>query len=149
MKVILLEDVKKVGKKGEIVEVAEAYGRNVLIKKGLGLEGTPQNLNNAKQQLGAKAHKKQVDNDEATVLASQLSKVEVTVPVKMGEGGRVFGSVTGKDISDALKEQVKVDMDKKKIDLKDPIKTLGSHDVIIRVHPEITATIKVHVVEGK
>ena len=146
MKVILLEDVKKVGKKGEIVEVSEAYGRNVLIKKGVGLEGTPQNLNNAKQKLGAQAHKKQVDSDEATVLASQLSKVSVTIPVKMGDGGRVFGSVTGKDISDALQEQVKVDV--KKIDLKEPIKTLGTHEVLIRVHPEITATITVNVVEG-
>ena len=145
MKVILLEDVKKVGKKGEIVEVSEAYGRNVLIKKGVGLEGTPQNLNNAKQKLGAQAHKKQVDSDEATVLASQLS---VTVPVKMGDGGRVFGSVTGKDISDALQAQMKVDVDKKKIDLKEPIKTLGTHEVLIRVHPEITATITVEVVAG-
>ena len=148
MKVILLEDVKKVGKKGEIVEVSEAYGRNVLIKKGVGLEGTPQNLNNAKQKLGAQAHKKQVDSDEATVLASQLSKVSVTVPVKMGDGGRVFGSVTGKDISDALQAQVKVDVDKKKIDLKEPIKILGTHEVLIRVHPEITATITVEVVAG-
>ena len=143
MKVILLEDVKKVGKRGEIIEVSEAYGRNVLIKKGVGLEGTPQNLNNAKQKLGA-----QVDSDEATVLASQLSKVSITIPVKMGDGGRVFGSVTGKDISDALQAQVKVDVDKKKIDLKEPIKTLGTHEVLIRVHPEITAKITVEVVAG-
>lgn len=148
MKVILLEDVKKVGKRGEIIEVSEAYGRNVLIKKGVALEGTPQNLNNAKQKLGAAAHKKQVDNDEAKVLANQLSKVEVTIPVKMGDAGRVFGSVTAKDISDALEAQVKVTIDKKKIEIKDQIKTLGTHEVIIRVHPEITAPIKVHVIEG-
>lgn len=148
MKVILLEDVKKVGKKGDIVEVAEAYGRNVLIKRGLGLEGTPQNLNNAKQKMASVAHKKQVDNDEATILASQLSKVSVSIPVKMGDGGRVFGSVTAKDISDALASQVKVTVDKKKIELKESIKTLGTHDVLIRVHPEITTTIKVEVVAG-
>ena len=89
-----------------------------------------------------------MDSDEATVLASQLSKVSVTIPVKMGDGGRVFGSVTGKDISDALQAQVKVDVDKKKIDLKEPIKTLGTHKVLIRVHPEITAKITVEVVAG-
>ena len=120
MKVVLLEDVKKVGKKGEIVEVSDAYGRNVLIKKGLGLEGT--------------------------ILAAQLTKVEVTVKVRMGEEGRVFGSVTAKDISDAAKAQYKVDIDKKKIEIKEPLKTLGVHDVVVRVHPEITSTIKVNVV---
>lgn len=140
MKVILLEDVKKVGKKGEIIEVSEGYGRNVLIKKGQALEGTPANLNNAKQQQASAAHKKQVNADEA--------KVEVTIPVKMGDAGRVFGSVTGKDISDALAKQFDVDVDKKKIELKEPLKTLGAHDVLIRVHPEITTTIKVELVEG-
>jgi len=128
MKVVLLEDVKKVGKKGEIVEVSDAYGRNVLIKKGLGLEGTA------------------TANDEAKILAAQLTKVEVTVKVRMGEEGRVFGSVTAKDISDAAKAQYKVDIDKKKIEIKEPLKTLGVHDVVVRVHPEITSTIKVNVV---
>ena len=127
MKVVLLEDVKKVGKKGEIVEVSDAYGRNVLIKKGLGLEGTATNVNNAKQK-------------------QELAKVEVTVKVRMGEEGRVFGSVTAKDISDAAKAQYKVDIDKKKIEIKEPLKTLGVHDVLVRVHPEITSTIKVNVV---
>lgn len=101
MKVVLLEDVKKVGKKGEIVEVSDAYGRNVLIKKGLGLEGTATNVNNARQKQESIAHNKAVANDEAKILAAQLTKVEVTVKVRMGEEGRVFGSVTAKDISDA------------------------------------------------
>jgi len=148
MKVILLEDVKKVGKKGEIVEVSEGYGRNFLIHKGLAAEGTATNINNAQQKQAATAHKKQVANDEAKVLASQLTKVAVTIGVKMGEGGRVFGSVTAKDISEAIKKAYQFDVDKKKIELKDPIKTLGVHDVVIRVHPEITSTIKVTVVEG-
>ncbi len=104
MKVVLLEDVKKVGKKGEIVEVSDAYGRNVLIKKGLGLEGTATNVNNAKQKQESIAHNKAVAN-EAKILAAQLTKVEVTVKVRMGEEGRVFGSVTAKDISDAAKAQ--------------------------------------------
>ena len=130
MKVVLLEDVKKVGKKGEIVEVSDAYGRNVLIKKGLGLEGTATNVNNAKQKQESIAHNKAVAN----------------VKVRMGEEGRVFGSVTAKDISDAAKAQYKVDIDKKKIEIKEPLKTLGVHDVLVRVHPEITSTIKVNVV---
>jgi len=128
MKVVLLEDVKKVGKKGEIVEVSDAYGRNVLIKQE------------------SIAHNKAVANDEAKILAAQLTKVEVTVKVRMGEEGRVFGSVTAKDISDAAKTQYKVDIDKKKIEIKEPLKTLGVHDVLVRVHPEITSTIKVNVV---
>ena len=140
MKVVLLEDVKKVGKKGEIVEVSDAYGRNVLIKKGLGLEGTATNVNNARQKQESIAHNK------AKILAAQLTKVEVTVKVRMGEEGRVFGSVTAKDISDAAKAQYKVDIDKKKIEIKEPLKTLGVHDVLVRVHPEITSTIKVNVV---
>ncbi len=143
MKVILLEDVKKVGKKGEIVEVSEGYGNNFLIKKGLAMLGTSTNLNNAKQKQEAAAHKKQVANDEAIVLASQLSKVHVVIPVRLGEDGRLFGSVTTKTISEALQEQYKVDVDKRKIELKDAIKTVGTHDVLVRVHPEVTATIKV------
>ena len=138
MKVVLLEDVKKVGKKGEIVELSEAYARNVIIKKGLGLEGTATNLNNAKQQQESKEFHTAQATDEAKVLAKQLEKVEVTIPVKMGENGKVFGFIT-----------YKVELDKKKLDIKEAIKTLGTHDVIVRVHPSITSTIKVHVVEGK
>ena len=145
MKVILLEDVKKVGKRGEIIEVSDGYGRNVLIKQGLALEGTPQNLNTAKQRQASAAHKKAVDSDEAKIMASQLAKVNVTIPVKVGEEGRVFGAVTAKDISDALKEQ-RIDIDKKKIEIKEPIKATGAYEVLIRVHPEITAIIEVTVV---
>ncbi len=143
MKVILLEDVKKLGKKGEIVDVAEGYGNNFLIKKGLAVVGTSTNINNAKQKQDATAHKKQVANDEAVVLASQLSKVHVVIPVRLGEDGRLFGSVTTKDISAALQEQFQVDVDKRKIELKEAIKTVGTHDVVVRVHPEITAMIQV------
>lgn len=148
MKVILLDDVKKVGKKGEIVEVSDGYGRNFLLNKGLAIEGTATNINNAKQKLDATAHKKQVASDEAQILASQLAKIAVTVGIKMGDGGRVFGSVTAKDISEAIEKAYEVEVDKKKIDLKEPIKTLGKHEVLIRVHPEITTTITVNVVEG-
>ena len=143
MKVILLQDVKKLGKKGEIIETAEGYGRNYLIPRGFAQEATARNL----KQAAAK-HKAQVASDEAVVLASQLKKVELTIPVKVGEGGKVFGAITGKNISEAAKAQYDIYIDKKKVEIKDPIKSLGTYDVVIRVHPTITSVIKVHVVEG-
>jgi large subunit ribosomal protein L9 len=148
MKVILLQDVKKLGKKGEIIEVSEGYGRNYLMPRKLAAPGTSENINDAKQKQAAAKHKAVVANDEAIVLASQLKKVELTIPVKVGEGGKIFGAITGKNISDAAKEQYDLDLDKKKVEIKDPIKSLGSYDVLIRVHPEVTSVIKVHVVEG-
>ncbi|MDU3113585.1 MAG: 50S ribosomal protein L9, partial [Megasphaera sp.] len=96
----------------------------------------------------AAQHKAQVASDEAVILASQLKKVELTIPVKVGEGGKVFGAITGKNISDAAKEQYDIDLDKKKVEIKEPIKSVGDYDVTIRVHPTITSVIKIHVVEG-
>lgn len=148
MKVILLEDVKKLGKKGEIVEVSEGYGRNFLLPRKLAKAGTSENINDARQKQAAAKHKAQVASDEAVILASQLKKVELTIPVKVGEGGRVFGAITGKNVSEAAKAQYDIDLDKKKVEIKEPIKALGTYDVLIRVHPTITSTIKIHVVEG-
>ncbi|EHM38810.1 50S ribosomal protein L9 [Anaeroglobus geminatus] len=148
MKVILLQDVKKLGKKGEIVEVSDGYGRNYLLARKLAAPGTSENINDAKQKKAAADHRAQVASDEAVVLASELKKVELTIPVRIGEGGKVFGAVTGKDISDAAKRQYDLDLDKRKVEIKEPIKALGTYDVIIRAHPAITSVIKVHVVEG-
>lgn len=148
MKVILLQDVKKLGKKGEIVEVSDGYGRNYLLSRKLAIPGTSENLNDAKQKKAAADHKAQVASDEALVLASELKKVELTIPVRIGEGGKVFGAVTGKDISDAAKKQYDLDLDKRKVEIKEPIKALGTFEVTIRVHPTITSVIKVHIVEG-
>ena len=148
MKVILLQDVKKLGKKGEIVEVSDGYGRNYLLARKLAVTGTSENLNDAKQKKAAADHKAQVASDEALVLASELKKVELTIPVRIGEGGKVFGAVTGKDISDAAKKQYDLDLDKRKVEIKEPIKALGTFEVTIRVHPTITSVIKVHIVEG-
>ena len=148
MKVILLQDVKKLGKKGEIVEVSDGYGRNYLLARKLEATGTSENIKDAKQKKAAADHRAQVASDEAVVLASELKKVELTIPVRIGKGGKVFGAVTGKDISDAAKRQYDLDLDKRKVEIKEPIKALGTYDVIIRVHPAITSVIKVHVVEG-
>ena len=148
MKVILLQDVKKLGKKGEIVEVSDGYGRNYLLARKLAVPGTSEYLNDAKQKKAAADHKAQVASDEALVLASELKKVELTIPVRIGEGGKVFGAVTGKDISDAAKKQYDLDLDKRKVEIKEPIKALGTFEVTIRVHPTITSVIKVHIVEG-
>ena len=148
MKVILLQDVKKLGKKGEIIDVSEGYGRNFLLPRKLAAPGTAENINDAKQKQAAAKHKAQVASDEALILASQLKKVELTIPVKVGEGGKVFGAITGKNISEAAKKQYDIDLDKKKVEIKEPIKSLGTYDVVIRVHTSITSVITVHVVEG-
>lgn len=146
MKVILLQDVKKVGNKGDIVEVSEGYGRNFLLPKKFAQEATAENLNVAKAKAGSAARKKAQDNDEAKLMAAQLAKLTVKIPVKVGANGRLFGSVTGKDVSDVLKKQHNIDMDKRKISLKSEITGPGLYEAVIKVHPEITSTIKVEVV---
>lgn len=148
MKVILQQEVKKIGKKGAIIEVSDGYARNYLLPQKLAIEATPANINSINQQTAAQQHKQQRANDEARVLASQLSKVSVKIPVKTGEGGKVFGSVTAKDIADALQTQYNIEIDKRKIELKDALKSLGSYSVVVRVHPEITGQIEVHIVQG-
>ena len=146
MKVVLLQDVKKRGKKGDVVEVSDGYGRNVLIRKGLGVEGTKANLNTAAQRQESKVFKDQVAADEAVIMAAQLKKVKVVIKVQCGEDGRIFGSVTGKDISEALEKQYKFKLEKKNIRLKSPIKTLGEYDVEVWVHQQVTSTVHVSVV---
>lgn len=146
MKVVLLQDVKKMGKKGDVVEVSDGYGRNVLIRKGLGVEGTKANLNTAAQRQESKVFKDQVAADEAVIMAAQLKKVKVVIKVRCGEDGRIFGSVTGKDISEALEKQYKFKLEKKNIRLKSPIKTLGEYDVEVWVHQQVTSTVHVSVV---
>ena len=148
MKVILLEDVKSVGKKGEIIEVSEGYGRNFLLPKKLAQPATAQNVNLAKQKAGSAAHKKAQEADEAKLLAAQLAKAEVTIPVKVGEGGKLFGSVTGKDVAEALKKAYGIDIDKRKISLATEVASVGDYEAAVRLHPEATAKVAVHVAEG-
>lgn len=147
MKVILLEDVKALGKKGEIVNVSDGYARNFVLPKKLGLEATGKNLNDLKLQ---KANEEKVAKqilDEAEELAKKVEAGKVELKIKVGEGGRTFGSVSTKEIALAVKEQMGYDIDKKKIQLKDSIKTLGTHVVPVKLHQKVTAELKVIVTE--
>lgn len=146
MKVILQQDVKKVGSKGDVVEVSEGYGRNFLLPKKLAVEATAANLETAKQKANSAARKKQQATDEARLLAAQLEKVSVKVAVRTGDGGKLFGSVTGKDVADALAKEHGIDIDRRKISLKSEVTGTGEYEAVIKVHPEIQSTIRVLVV---
>jgi large subunit ribosomal protein L9 len=148
MKVILQEEVKKLGKKGDVIEVSEGYARNFLLPKKLAVEATATNVNSITQQKASEARKQQRAIDEAKLMAAQLSKLEVTIAVKTGEGGKLFGAVTVKDIADALNAQHKIELDKRKLELKEAIKATGTYPVTIKVHPEITSRIQVHIIAG-
>lgn len=145
MKVILQQDVKKLGKKGDIIEVSEGYGRNFLLPRKAAVLATAQNLNVANAQAGSKARKEAMAADEAKLMAKQLEKVEVKIPVRIGEGGKLFGSVTGKDVSEALKKQ-HIDIDKRKITIQGEVTGTGVYEAVIKVHPTVTSKIKVSVV---
>lgn len=145
MKVILLADVKNVGKKGDVAEVSDAYARNVLLRKGLGVEVSGKTMNDLKLQ---KANEEKVAAENlaaAKELAARLEKAQITVKVKVGEGGKLFGSIASKEIAEAAKEQLSLDIDKKKIQLSSPLKTLGANEVPIKLHPKVTARLKVNV----
>lgn len=148
MKVILLQDVKKLGKKDDIIEVSEAYARNVLLAKKVAIEATPVNLNNIKQKKGSEARKAQIQAEEAVLLGAQLKKVTVTIPVKIGEGGKLFGSVTGKDVADALEKQCKITIDKRKIEIDGTVRGEGTYTATIKVHPEVTSQVTVNIVKA-
>ena len=149
MKVILLQDVRSLGKKGEIVTVSDGYARNYILPKKLGAEATGKNLNDLKLQEQNKKKVAKENLEKARALAEELKKGEVTLAMKVGEGGKAFGSVSGKEIADAARQQLNLEVDKKKIQLKEPIKTLGEHTVTLKLHAEVTAELKVNVVEEK
>ena len=149
MKVILLQDVKSLGKKGEIVEVNPGYARNFVLPKKLGVEATPKNLNDLKLKNQNDAKVAAENLAEAQALAAKLAESSVNTEIKMGEGGRAFGSISSKEISDLMKKQLNLSIDKKKIQVKDPIKSVGSYKVAVKLHPEVTAELLVHVKEEK
>lgn len=148
MKVILLEDVKSLGKKGQIVNVNDGYARNFILPKKLGLEATGKNLNDLKLQNANKEKLAQEALEAAQELAKKIEASKIVVPIKVGEGGRTFGSISTKEIAIEVKNQMGYDIDKKKIQLKDAIKTLGTHNVPIKLHQKVVAELKVNVTEG-
>ncbi len=148
MKVILIEDVKSLGKKGDIVNVSDGYARNALFPKKLGLEANAKNINDLKLQ---KAHEDKVAKENleaAKAFAEELATKEVQVAIKVGEGGKTFGSVSSKEIVEAAKAQLGYDLDKKKVQLPNAIKALGTTSVAIKLHPKVTAELKVVVKEA-
>ena len=148
MKVILLQDVKSVGKKDQVVDVSDGYARNFILHKKLGLEATPQNLNNLKLQKANEAKIAQENLEKAKAFAEEISKLTVVVTMKAGEGGRVFGSVSSKEIAEAAKKQHNIELDKKKIVLPEPIKGFGSYEIAVKLHPEVVGKIMVKVEEN-
>lgn len=148
MKVILLDDVKSLGKKGEIVNVSEGYARNMLLPKKLGLEATAKNLNDLKLKHANEDKITQEILEAAQEYKKEIETKEVRVSIKIGEGGRTFGSVSTKEIAEAAQAQLGYDIDKKKMHLSNPIKGLGTVEVAIKLHPKVTAQLKVIVEEA-
>ena len=148
MEVVLLEDVKSLGKKGQIVKVNDGYARNFILKKNLGVEATAQNLNDLKLQ---KANEQKIAAEHlaaAKDLAKFLEDKSITLSIRAGEGGRAFGSVSGKEIAKAVSEQLKIDIDKKKLVLPEPLKTFGTHEGPVKLHKDVTGTLRVKVTEA-
>ncbi len=145
MEVILLEDVKALGKKGELVKVSDGYARNFILPKKLGLEATPKNLNDLKLQKAAQAKRAQEQLYEAKALAATIAQKNIVLKIKTGEGGRTFGSVSTKEIAQALKDQLGLEIDKKKLVLAEPLRNLGTFTVPIKLHTQVTAELKVRI----
>lgn len=149
MKVILLEDVKALGKKGEVVEVNDGYAKNFLLKKKLGKEANASNMNDLKLQKSNDEKIAKEQYDAAVAFAKDLEDKSITVSIKAGEGGKTFGSVSSKEIAQAYKEQCGVEIEKKKIVLNEAIKSFGTYEVKVKLHPKVTGTLKVKVQELK
>ncbi len=147
MKVILTEDVKSLGKKGEIVEVSDGYARNFILKKKKGVEANSQNLNDLKLKKANDDKLAQEQLEAAKELGKKIEAGKVEMSIKTGEGGKAFGSIASKELAAEVKEQMGLDVDKKKIQLKEAIKTLGIHNVPIKLHPKVTVELKVIVSE--
>ena len=148
MEIVLLEVVKALGKKGQVVKVNDGYARNFILPKKLGVEATAKNLNDLKLQKANEAKIAAEQLAAAKELGEKLEKATVTLAIKAGEGGRAFGSVSSKEIGKAIQEQLGLEVDKKKIVLNDPIKSIGSFEVPVKLHKDVTAKLAVKVVEA-
>ncbi|MGI6080729.1 MAG: 50S ribosomal protein L9 [Candidatus Avilachnospira sp.] len=148
MQVVLLQDVKSLGKKGDVVKINDGYARNYILPKKLGVEANAANLNDLKLQKANSEKIEAAKVAEAKALSEKLGGAAVTLKIKTGEGGKTFGSVTGKEIAQAIKEELGVDIDKKRIVLPEPIKSVGTREVLIKLHKEVNANLRVKVEEA-
>ncbi len=149
MKIILTEDVKKLGKKGQVVDVSDGYARNYVIPKKLGVEANNKNMNDLKLK---KANEEKIAREQletAQAFAKELETKEVAVSIKSGEGGKTFGSISSKEIVEAARSQHGIEIDKKKIQMQEAIKSLGTYEITIKLHPKVTGKLKVKVEEAK
>lgn len=147
MKIILMQDVKALGKKGEVVEVSDGYARNAILPKKLGVEANGKNLNDLKLQKANDVRREKEQLEAAQAFAEELASKSVIVKMKAGEGGRAFGSVSSKEIVQAFKEQHQLTLDKKKIQLPEALKSFGSYEVAVKLHPQVTGKFSVKVQE--
>ncbi|WP_313526437.1 50S ribosomal protein L9 [Anaerotignum sp.] len=148
MKLILLQDVKSVGKKGDLINASEGYAKNFLLPRKLAVEATKSNLNDYELKQKSEEKRKQEELDKAREMAEILKEQVVTIKVKTGGNGKLFGSVTNKEVADAIVEQTKQDIDKKKVSIGDPIKMVGERTATIKLHPKVTAEVTIKIVEA-
>lgn len=147
MKIILLQDEKKMGKKGDVIDVSDGYARNYVLPKKIGIEATAKNMNDLKLKKANEDKRAQEQMEAAKALAALLEDKAIVVKIKGGEGGRTFGSVSSKEIAAACQEQYNIEIDKKKIQLTESLKNFGSYEVPIKLHPQVTGKLMVKVVE--
>jgi len=143
--VILKQDVKGTGKAGEVVKVSDGYARNMLIPKGMAMEATEGNVRSLEKQKALQEKKAKEGKEAAERHAADLATKKLTIKAKAGEGGRLFGAITSKDVAEALKSQLGLNIDKKKVELENPIKVLGTYEAVVRLYPEVKGTIKIEV----
>jgi large subunit ribosomal protein L9 len=146
MKVILKADIKGVGKKDQIINASDGYARNFLFPKNLAVEANNENMSKLKAKQDSNAYKKSQEKEEAQKIAQKLSKIQLKIPVKAGENGKIFGGVSAKEIADVLKEEYKIEVDKKKIELKETIKTLGIRTVNIKLYEGVIGNLKIDII---
>jgi large subunit ribosomal protein L9 len=146
MKLLLLQDVKTLGKKGSIVEVSDGYARNFLMPKKLAAPATEGVVRSQQKEQSDIAARKEREVEQARAQATEFETLEVELPVRVGEGGKLFGAVTSTDVAEAMKKQLKLTIDKRKIHLADPIKSLGEHHALVKLHSEVTAKLRLRII---
>ena len=146
MKVILTQDVKKIGKKGEIINASDGYAKNFLFPQKLAVPADAQNLNELKAKQASEKHKKELETEEAKKIAEQIKQIKITIKAKIGENQKLFGSITSKEIAEQIEKELKIKIDKKKITLKDPIKTIGEYPIEIKLYEGVNLKTTVQII---